>query len=188
MARQPFPALLTAAFLALCADPPAPSFAAGKRSAAAVRDFKRLNPCPATGITRGSCPGWIVDHVVPLCAGGADVPENMQWQTKEEATEKDREEWRLCRRLKRQRLRDCGVSAGEASPAGGDLPAPRPGDRTGRTPACAFARGAAPEKQDGARIGNENSALERRHQTHATSQAALLWLPVSGFDAPLPDS
>lgn len=76
---------------------------ADARSSAEVRSFKRENPCPATGKTRGACPGHVVDHIDPLCAGGADSVENMQWQTKEEALEKDKEEWRLCRELRKQR-------------------------------------------------------------------------------------
>lgn len=60
------------------------------RSAAAVAQFKRAHPCPATHLPRGRCPGWIVDHVVALKRGGADLPCNMQWQTVIEAKEKDR--------------------------------------------------------------------------------------------------
>lgn len=67
------------------------------RSAAAKAEFQRLNPCPATGEHRGPCPGWIVDHIHPLCANGDDLPSNMQWQTIEDAKAKDREERRLCR-------------------------------------------------------------------------------------------
>jgi hypothetical protein len=37
------------------------------------------------------------DHIVPLCAGGADAPSNMQWQTTAEAKAKDREEVKACR-------------------------------------------------------------------------------------------
>lgn len=61
-----------------------------KRSAIARNDFKREHPCPATGKTTGACPGYIIDHIVPLKRGGADKPENMQWQTKKEAKEKDK--------------------------------------------------------------------------------------------------
>ena len=70
------------------------------RSAKAVRDFKREHPCPANGHRSGKCPGYIVDHIEPLCAGGADHPGNMQWQTKAEAKVKDREEKRQCAALK----------------------------------------------------------------------------------------
>ena len=62
------------------------------RSAAARRQFQRDNPCPATGLTRGACPGYIVDHIVALKQGGRDEPGNMQWQTVEQAKAKDRAE------------------------------------------------------------------------------------------------
>lgn len=75
---------------------------ASARAAAEVRAFKRDNPCPATGKTRGKCPGHVVDHKEPLCAGGADKPSNMQWQELAASKLKDKEEWRLCRMLKKQ--------------------------------------------------------------------------------------
>ncbi len=49
------------------------------RSAAAVSAFKREHPCPATGKSTGACPGWQVDHVIPLVCGGCDTLTNMQW-------------------------------------------------------------------------------------------------------------
>lgn len=48
-----------------------------------------------TGYPHGR-PGYVVDHVVPLCAGGADAPSNMQWQTVEEGKVKDRQERATC--------------------------------------------------------------------------------------------
>lgn len=65
-------------------------------------EFFRHHPCPTTGKAHGACPGWVVDHIVPLCAGGADAPENMQWQDLAASKMKDKEEWRTCRRLKKQ--------------------------------------------------------------------------------------
>lgn len=49
------------------------------RSASEVRKFKLEHPCPATGLSTGPCPGWAVDHVIPLACGGCDSVENMQW-------------------------------------------------------------------------------------------------------------
>jgi hypothetical protein len=70
------------------------------RSSAVRTAFMRNNPCPSNGKTRGACPGYILDHVVPLCAGGADDDTNMQWQTREDARIKDREERRQCAKLR----------------------------------------------------------------------------------------
>ena len=48
-----------------------------------------------TGYPHGRS-GYVVDHIVPLCAGGADAPSNMQWQTVEEGKAKDRQEQATC--------------------------------------------------------------------------------------------
>jgi len=69
---------------------------ATERSHAARAEFQRVTPCPANDQRRGPCPGYIVDHIIPLCAGGPDHPENMQWQTVENAKSKDRDERRQC--------------------------------------------------------------------------------------------
>ena len=61
-----------------------------KRSAEVKSAFKRSHPCPSTGKSSGACPGYVVDHVKPLKRGGADAPENMQWQTKADAKAKDK--------------------------------------------------------------------------------------------------
>jgi len=62
------------------------------RSATAKRSFERSHPCPSTGKTSGACPGYVIDHVVPLKRGGADAPTNMQWQTTAAAKAKDKVE------------------------------------------------------------------------------------------------
>jgi len=78
-----------------------PAFARRRRSSAARRAFVRAHPCPATGRVTGACAGWRVDHIESLCAGGADAPENMQWQTDAEALAKDRLEWAACNAMRR---------------------------------------------------------------------------------------
>jgi hypothetical protein len=62
------------------------------RSAEAKNDFKKAHPCPSTGKGEGACPGYVVDHRVPLKRGGADKPANMQWQTSAAAKAKDKTE------------------------------------------------------------------------------------------------
>lgn len=71
------------------------------RDPAQVRAFRKTHPCPATGEVRGACPGWVVDHIIPLCAGGPDRPDNMQWQSKQESLAKDKLEWETCRNLRK---------------------------------------------------------------------------------------
>jgi len=66
------------------------------RSARARREFRRMNPCPATGLLRGACPGYVIDHVKPLACGGADAPGNMQWQTNADSKAKDAVERKNC--------------------------------------------------------------------------------------------
>lgn len=66
------------------------------RSQLAKNQFKVLNPCPTNGHTQGSCPGYVIDHIVPIACGGADAPENMQWQTIEDGKAKDKWERKDC--------------------------------------------------------------------------------------------
>ena len=89
-------ALLLAALLLPClADARIP------RDRAQVRAFRAEHQCPATGRTRGACPGYHVDHITPLCAGGADRPENMQWITKEDHRFKTLVDVKECRKSRR---------------------------------------------------------------------------------------
>ena len=66
------------------------------RSQKAKAMFKFTHPCPANGRTKGSCRGYIIDHIKPLACGGGDSSENMQWQTKAEAKAKDKLERKGC--------------------------------------------------------------------------------------------
>lgn len=60
------------------------------RSPEVRRQFQHLHPCPSTGKKYGSCPGYVVDHVIALCKGGPDRVTNMQWQSIAAAKGKDR--------------------------------------------------------------------------------------------------
>ena len=67
------------------------------RDPAVRKAFQKSHPCPANRRTSGACPGYVVDHIKPLCAGGLDKVSNMQWQTVAEAKKKDRLERAECR-------------------------------------------------------------------------------------------
>lgn len=93
--------------LLLLAAPPIcrlPRDAAGKiqRSRDSVAAFRKEHPCPSTKKTSGACKGWVVDHLLPLCAGGRDAPENMVWQNYKESKEKDKVEVALCAWIDRE--------------------------------------------------------------------------------------
>jgi hypothetical protein len=49
------------------------------RNAHVITVFRKKWACPSTGAHIGACPGWSVDHVVPLDCGGADAIWNLQW-------------------------------------------------------------------------------------------------------------
>lgn len=42
--------------------------------------FKKIHPCPSTGKQTGACPGWQMNHVIPLACGGIDSVSNLSWQ------------------------------------------------------------------------------------------------------------
>jgi hypothetical protein len=77
-------------------QPPCPTII---RHQAVLRAFQHAHPCPATGQTTGACPGWVKDHLWPLCAGGTDTVGNLVWSPAAEAALKDRWEKAMCRRL-----------------------------------------------------------------------------------------
>ena len=88
---KPIVALLAATHVSLvCA-------AAAPRMSTAEAEFRAANPCPATGLTRGLCKGYVVDRIIPMVCGGIEAPDNMQWQTLAEARAKDKWERIGCR-------------------------------------------------------------------------------------------
>lgn len=89
--------LTEALALALLIATAAPADARIPRSKVAVAEFKRSHPCPVNDARRGACPGWEVDHIVALCAGGPDTAANMQWLSKEAHTQKTRRDVMKCR-------------------------------------------------------------------------------------------
>lgn len=50
-------------------------------------------------------PGYVVDHIVPLCACGADSVSNMQWQRQDSSYVKDTWERQMCRALAKDTLK-----------------------------------------------------------------------------------
>lgn len=62
-----------------CGEPRRTSTGTIYRDYTVVYAFKKRWVCPSTKQPNGSCPGWSVDHVIPLANGGCDVVWNMQW-------------------------------------------------------------------------------------------------------------
>lgn len=50
-----------------------------KRSSAVLTAYKKIHPCPSTGLTTGACPGWALNHSIPLACGGCDAVYNLTW-------------------------------------------------------------------------------------------------------------
>ncbi len=92
------PLLLVGLFLTL------PELAEARRnmSYVSMQEFMRQNPCPATGAATPTCPGYVVDFRVPLCAGGANDIANMQWLSADAAREKEKRDVADCRIEKRE--------------------------------------------------------------------------------------
>lgn len=49
------------------------------RSTKVINAFKKQWACPSTGLHKGPCPGWAIDHTIPLACGGKDAVFNMAW-------------------------------------------------------------------------------------------------------------
>ena len=63
------------------------------RSWSVTHQFKVL-----TGYPNGR-PGYVIDHVIPLCACGPDSVVNLAWERYDSSLVKDRTEVRVCRAL-----------------------------------------------------------------------------------------
>lgn len=68
------------------------------RRGAVLLAFKRAHPCPANGVRVGPCPGWVMDHVIPLACGGGDAVINLQWLPVAMWREKSKWERKIYRR------------------------------------------------------------------------------------------
>ena len=66
------------------------------RNQAAKVAFVKMHACPSTGLRKLPCNGYVIDHIKPLACGGADSPENMQWQTIADGKAKDKWERKGC--------------------------------------------------------------------------------------------
>jgi len=62
-----------------CGEPARDSNGRIIRSRAVLNEFAKVFPCPSTLSPISSCPGWHIDHVIPLASGGCDTKVNLQW-------------------------------------------------------------------------------------------------------------
>lgn len=73
------------------------SSVADARDSSQVRKFRKTHICPSTENYSGPCVGFVVNHRRPLCLGGADLPENMEWQEYKESLKTDVLEREACK-------------------------------------------------------------------------------------------
>lgn len=45
-----------------------------------ITAYRKLHPCPSTGLHTGACPGWSINHTIPLAVGGCDAVVNLSWE------------------------------------------------------------------------------------------------------------
>lgn len=50
-----------------------------RRRADVIAAYRAIHPCPSTMQFTGTCPGWSLNHVVPLACGGRDAVSNLMW-------------------------------------------------------------------------------------------------------------
>lgn len=53
---------------------------AASRTQRARSEFQRVKPCPSTGKTGGTCPGYSIAYKKSLKSGGANTAGNMEWK------------------------------------------------------------------------------------------------------------
>lgn len=70
------------------------TFISAKRNQKEVTKYRKLSGCTQ-----------IVDHIIPLCAGGSDTADNMQCQDKTTSYRKDIFERALCKEMKKQHVK-----------------------------------------------------------------------------------
>ena len=66
-----------------CGSPERTAYGVIKRSMAVTSAFQKIHPCPSTGLKTGNCPGWSINHTIPLACGGCDSVSNMDWMPNE---------------------------------------------------------------------------------------------------------
>ena len=71
---------------------------AEKRSNKVRHDFARAYACPSTGKHALPCPGFYIDHVIPLACGGPDQTTNLQWLSEADWKAKSKWERRECQK------------------------------------------------------------------------------------------
>lgn len=49
------------------------------RRADVIAAFRKIHPCPSTGLYKGACAGWAINHDRSLACGGRDAVSNMSW-------------------------------------------------------------------------------------------------------------
>lgn len=69
-----------------CGDPVRLADGTIRRRSDVLTAYKKFHPCPVTGLSTGTCPGWQMNHIIPLSSGGCDSVSNLMWLPNEVKT------------------------------------------------------------------------------------------------------
>jgi len=65
------------------------------RDSKVISEYRKIHKCPSTGLYKGACPNYSLNHGTPLACGGCDAVWNLFWMRNDIKALQDRVERRI---------------------------------------------------------------------------------------------